>query len=278
MRPFLVIVALLIWCLAPARANVIYIGDPPVYCAGPKQLYSSASPDAPAPIAAALKGRDARLFFGTCTDTKNSARYYVFLPIMRADGICRVHVSQIYRVAGEEATVSPDSNGQVLAFFSLKDWSYGNPLDPNPGPRGNAAGESYDLATVSDGACPPANDPGYYTVNNVTPGMLRGVTKLWKEMTASPAAMDAALKTIPYIDYNDTIDRLPEGSLKTHFLQTRQAQIERFRTAALSGKLPWTMVRCDEHSCSLWFTTFILSFDVSDRGVVFTRLSPVVAA
>lgn len=211
---------------------------------------------AAAPLAAGLTIR-------TCRDQDNNTHYFVRIARPSPPTICRLRENEIFPAsAGDKASL--DMPFTPPGLQSLPGWS---DQPPQAWQAVHYARQWHELGLVSAVACPPANDPRYMELENVTDGMLLQFQRVWVRVTASPDAFDNAFRDVP--SFTDPMGKELAPPGKSLVPQLRRDIFER-RARVID-------LRCSLKNCVAHTEDYDLDiyFDLGPDGLVFTRLEPV---
>jgi hypothetical protein len=175
---------------AAAAGRTVFAGtiDEREVC-GPVHAWTAKGADALEAVAAILAVAGPQVMVRTCEDLRHTIHIFARGPatIPQRGGVCRMREEEIFPDAGA---------GIVVGGKFVKGWRR------SPPPDWLAEGYKQNDALVPTTAfvggppCPPPDDPRYIPVESVTDGMLIQFDRLWRRITASPAALRQALKPL----------------------------------------------------------------------------------
>jgi len=176
---------------AAAAGRTVFAGtvDEREVC-GPVHIWTAQGADAPEAVAAILAATGPQVMVRTCEDLRHMTHTFARSPAStQRGGVCRMREEELFPDTSAAASIG-------IGGRSVKGWRRTPP--PDWLAEGYKQNDALVAATalVGDAPCPPPDDPRYIPVENVTNGMLIQFDRLWRRITASPAALRQALRPL----------------------------------------------------------------------------------
>ncbi len=239
------------------------------FCHNDQHLYTSQTANAPSIVARSFRGQGSIVTFRVCNDADGNTHYFIREPRPNRNDICRIFEQELFPGDEQDLLIvdtlydgtAPDRS------FTMTGWKS---WPPEAWAKLHYAPRSEILAQASTRACPSGDDVRYVPVGPMTDGMLNGFFKLWSEVSNSPAAFDKA--------FAHTIS---DAVVKMGFPEDNAALVVQLRSSLFdkgASRPVLEYLDCgigNLEGCSAGFDRYVVGFDVSEHGIVITRLDPV---
>lgn len=233
------------------------------YCTA-SNLFSAASTDAPALVAASFSGEGKRVAFRTCRDGDGNTHYFIRAPRPNRNGICRVFEHEVFPgTENDSAIVQVLYSGMEPGWeVTIRRWKM---WPPDEWTLMHYSRQSAVLGFVTGQACPLGDDPRYIGLENVSDGMLTSFQSKWEAVTRTPTALEEAFAGVPTVTaFSGAIDAQPSARLRENL---RRSVFERHRKVE--------SISCHEGGCTAWLDSVSVDFDVTPSGIAFKALKAV---
>ena len=263
---------LLLSVFLSASANSVWaaiIATPatPLERCGRDTMFSSTTPKAPARIAAVQKDIGRGVQFRVCTDQEKNIHHFLRVIRPNTAGVCRMFEREIFP-AGRDNGVSPDidiaTDRELPETGDISGWKLWAPVAWLR--RGYGLDRTNEMAVITSQRC---DLPGleYGIARGVSNGVLKAFDQSWQKVTSSPQTFRAAFANLLRGNDHDPAPFFLAANSEGWRLLELVAMD--YRKRRVYGITCGVTVR---EECTAGMGTVRVGFDLTDRGVVFTRM------